>query len=128
MRIIGIGIDIQELKRVERLLANPHKDWLDGVFTEAEQAAADPPPNTISYYAGRYAAKEAVAKALGTGFSENVTWLDVEIRRKPTGAPEVRLGGGAADVAKQLGISDWLVSLSHSGDYAVANAIALADV
>jgi holo-[acyl-carrier protein] synthase len=127
MRIIGHGVDLQETFRVERLLSNPNNDWLDGVFTEAEQAGADLQPNTATYYAGRYAAKEAVAKALGTGFSDEVTWLDVEIRRKPTGAPEVHLTGGAAEVAERLGITGWLLSFSHSGGFALASAIAVAE-
>lgn len=127
MRIIGHGVDIQDIRRVERHLSNPHNDWLDGAFTEAEQTAADPLPNTAHYYAGRYAAKEAVAKALGTGFTEEVTWLDVEVRRNPAGAPEVHLMGGAADLADSLGITRWLVSFSHSGDYAVASVIAISE-
>lgn len=127
MRIIGHGVDIQDIRRVEPHLSNPHNDWLDGAFTEAEQAAADPPPNTAQYYAGRYAAKEAVAKALGTGFTEEVTWLDIEIRRNPAGAPEVQLTGGAVEAARSLGITGWLVSFSHSGDYAVASVIAIAE-
>lgn len=127
MRIIGHGIDIQDLRRVERLLGNPHSDWLDGAFTEVEQAGADAPPNSVQYYAGRYAAKEAVAKALGTGFTDDVTWLDIEVRRKPSGAPEVNLSGGAAEVANALGITNWLVSFSHTADYAVASVIAVAE-
>jgi holo-[acyl-carrier protein] synthase len=127
MRITGHGIDIQELQRIDRLLSNSNHDWRDGVFTEAEQAAADPQPNTVHYYAGRYAAKEAVAKALGTGFSGEVAWLDIEIRRKPTGAPDVHLSEGAAEVARSLGVTGWLVSISHSGDYAVASVIAVSD-
>ena len=109
-------------------MADPNNDWLDGTFTEAEQAGADAPPNAEQYYAGRYAVKEAVAKALGTGFSDDVCWVDVEVRRKPTGAPEVHLSGGAAEVAKSLGVTAWLVSFSHSGDYAVASVIATSDV
>lgn len=127
MRIIGHGVDIQELKRVEKLLANPAQDWLDAVFTDAEQAEADEPPTKVQYYAGRYAAKEAVAKALGTGFSDEVAWLDIEILRKPTGAPCVRLSGGAEVAANLCGITSWLISLSHSGDYAVASVIGVAD-
>lgn len=127
MRIVGHGVDIQDIRRVERHLSNLHNDWLDGAFTEAEQTAADAPPNTAQYYAGRYAAKEAVAKALGTGFTEEVAWIDVEICRKPTGAPEVQVTGGAAEVARSLGITGWLVSISHSGDYAVASVIAIAE-
>jgi holo-[acyl-carrier protein] synthase len=127
MQIIGHGVDIQDIRRVERHLSNPHNDWIDGAFTDVEQSEADAPPNTTQYYAARYAAKEAVAKALGTGFTEDVAWLDVEVRRHSSGAPEIHLTGGAADTAKSLGITRWLVSLSHSGDYAVASVIAIAE-
>ena len=67
------------------------------------------------------------SRRIGTGFSDDVAWLDVEILRRPTGGTEVRLSGGALDVANALGVTQWLVSISHSGDYAVASAIALAD-
>lgn len=127
MRIIGHGVDLQDIRRVEKLLANSDNDWLDGAFTEPEQNGADAPPHTARYFAARFAAKEAVAKALGTGFSEDVTWLDIELRRKPSGAPEVQLSGGAAEVAQVLGITGWLVSFSHSSDYAVASVIATAE-
>lgn len=127
MRIIGHGVDIQSLKRVERHIADPNRDWIDGTFTEAEQTGADPEPNTARYYAGRYAAKEAVAKSLGTGFTDEVTWLDIEILRLPSGAPIIHLTGGAADVAKTLGITGWLVTFSHSGNYAIASVIATAE-
>ena len=127
MRIVGHGIDIQDIRRVERLLANSHKDWLDGVFSEEEQAGADAPPIMAQYYAGRYAAKEAVAKALGTGLTDEVAWLDIQVRRKSSGAPEIELSGGAAEAAKTLGITGWHVSLSHSADYAVASVIAAAE-
>jgi holo-[acyl-carrier protein] synthase len=125
MRIVGHGIDLQDMRRIEKLLSSPHNDWLDGVFSDVEQADADAPPNRVQYFAGRYAAKEAVAKALGTGFTDEVVWLDVEVRRNPNGAPEVHLMGGAANIATSLGITHWLVSFSHSGDYAVASVIAI---
>jgi holo-[acyl-carrier protein] synthase len=125
--IRGHGIDIIELVRVQNHIDRQHGDWADAVFSADERAQVDPPPHDISYYAGRYAAKEAVAKALGTGFSGDVAWLDIEILRQPTGAPGVRLRGGALEAANALGITQWLISISHSGDYAVASAIAVGD-
>jgi holo-[acyl-carrier protein] synthase len=127
MRVLGHGIDIVPLSRVQELLAHPDGEWVAAAFTEAEQAQADSPPNHISYFAGRYAGKEAVVKALGTGFSDDVAWLDVQILRLPTGAPAVQLSGGASTVADHLGVTRWLISISHSGEYAVASAIAVAD-
>lgn len=125
MSIIGHGIDLIDLKKVEKHLDSPHNDWLDGVFTESEQDQADPPPNRVAYFSGRYAAKEAVAKALGTGFTDDVAWLDVEILRVESGGVEARLHDGALDVAQSLGITRWLVSISHNATLAMASAIAV---
>lgn len=127
MRIIGHGVDIVELRRIEVHLGSQDGDWIESVFTADEQAQADPPPNRITFFAGRYAAKEAVAKALGTGFSEDVAWRDVEILRCANGAVHVRLASGAIVVANGLGVTQWFLSISHTGDYAVASAIAVGD-
>jgi holo-[acyl-carrier protein] synthase len=127
MRILGHGIDLYELSVAAKHLNAPHDDWVAGVFTATEVAQADPPPRHVEYFGGRYAAKEAVAKALGTGFSDEVAWLDIEIVRRAAGAPEVRLSAGALEAANALGVSRWLISISHSGGYAVASAIAVAD-
>jgi len=125
--IVGHGIDITDLQSIEQRLASSERDWIEGAFTVAEQEQADPSPNRVPYYAGRYAAKEAVAKALGTGFSGDVTWLDVEIVRLTTGAPEVRLSNGALEIARSKGISRWHLSISHSPAYAIASVIAVAN-
>jgi holo-[acyl-carrier protein] synthase len=127
MRILGHGIDLMELDKIQKHLRVPHSDWLDSIFSDDERNQADSPPHEVEFYAGRYAANEAVVKALGTGFSENVDWLDIEVLRRPTGGVGVRLSGGALEVAASLGISQWLISISHSGGYAVASALALAD-
>jgi holo-[acyl-carrier protein] synthase len=83
----------------------------------------DPHP----HFAARFAAKEAVSKAFGTGFAGQLSWRDIEIRRKASGEPFVVLHAGAAALAKRLGIHTVLVSLSHSQDYAVANALLMKD-
>jgi holo-[acyl-carrier protein] synthase len=127
MRIIGHGVDIVELNRIETHLSAPDGDWTESVFTPDEQAQADPPPNRTTFFGGRYAAKEAVAKALGTGFSEDVAWLDVEILRCVSGAVQVRLASGALAIANGLGVTQWFLSISHTGAYAVASAIAVGD-
>jgi holo-[acyl-carrier protein] synthase len=126
--IRGQGIDIIELARIRTHLDSQHDDWVDAIFSADERAQADPPPNDIGFYAGRYAAKEAVAKALGCGFSGDVAWLDIEIMRQATGAPVVRLSGGALEIANALGITHWFISISHSGGYAVASALAICDL
>lgn len=124
--IVGHGIDLFEIRRAEERLATTHGEWVEGTFTEAERAQADPDPHRARYYAGRYAAKEAVAKALGTGFSDDVTWHDVEILRSVTGTPTVTLSDGALVAARALGITGWLLSISHGESFAIASAIAVA--
>lgn len=81
----------------------------------------------LGRYGGRLAAKEAVVKAIGTGFSGEVSWTEVEILRLPSGQPEVSLSGSAKTVAEGLGVTRWLLSISHSNLFAVASAIAVSD-
>jgi holo-[acyl-carrier protein] synthase len=95
--------------------------------TEAERGLAGEPAEWPGYYGGRLAAKEAVVKALGTGFSGEVAWGDVEILRLPSGQPVVRLSGGAKAVADGLGVTRWVLSISHSNSFAVASAIAVSE-
>lgn len=127
MRLIGHGIDIVELARVTASLRSSPDDFLEGAFTEAERALAGEPAERVGYYGGRLAAKEAVAKALGTGFTGDVSWADVEILRLSSGQPEVRLSGGAKAVADGLGVTRWLLSISHSNAFAVASAVAVSE-
>ena len=77
------------------------------------------------FFAGRFAAKEAVGKALGTGISGDIAWKDIEILRDVNGAPLVSLSGETLDVANALGVTRWLLSISHTETYAVASAIAV---
>jgi holo-[acyl-carrier protein] synthase len=125
--IIGHGIDIVEIGRIQRLLDMPNSEWTRAAFTAAEREVADPPPAQARYFAARYAAKEAVAKALGKGISGDIAWMDIEILRQATGEPTVALTNAAQDVAKELGVTRWIISISHSGAYAVASAIAVRD-
>jgi len=125
--LISHGIDIVELARIAASLRFSPDDFLEGTLTEAERGLAGEPAEWAGYYGGRLAAKEAVAKALGTGFSGEVSWADVEILRLPSGQPEVRLSGGAKAVADGLGVTRWLLSISHSSSFAVASAVAVSD-
>jgi holo-[acyl-carrier protein] synthase len=127
MSVIGHGIDIVEIARIEKLLAAPEKDFIEGVFSESEQQLAPAPHACGRHFAGRLAAKEAVVKALGTGFSQGIAWGEVEIGQGESGAPTVVLSGRAREVAATLGVTRWYLSISHSAAYAVASAIALDD-
>jgi holo-[acyl-carrier protein] synthase len=127
MRIIGHGIDVVEVRRIKEELDSPHKRWAEGFCSPLECAQADPPPVHARYYAGRFAAKEAVAKALGSGFSGDVTWRGIEILRSETGAPYVRLSNEVLEFAHSLGIVEWFVSISHCGELTMASVIAVGD-
>ena len=125
MNIIGHGIDLIDLDKFGRLVDEPETDFLTRCFTTAERAYAEDGPNRIRRLAGRFAAKEAVAKALGTGFDGNVAPQDIEIKNQLSGPPEVVLHGAAADVAVNLGVMSWQLSISHADAVAMASVIAL---
>lgn len=124
IRIIGHGVDLVDTARVTGFLANS-PDFYDGWLTEAELEESRQYQDLPRFLSGRIAAKEAVAKALGTGFNEAVSWQDIEVSTLPTGAPAITLTGGAAAVAKAVGIVTILVSLSHLESMTLASAIAL---
>jgi holo-[acyl-carrier protein] synthase len=127
MSIFGLGVDIVEIARIDASIQRQGQALLDRCFLPAEQAYCSQHREAARCYAVRFAAKEAVAKALGTGFGAQLGWLDVEVRRKASGEPFIVLHGTGAETAKRLGVARLLVSLSHSEHYAVANAIASAE-
>jgi holo-[acyl-carrier protein] synthase len=96
-------------------------------FTELENSYCSGRKNFEQHYAGRWAAKEAVMKALGTGWISGLTWTDIEVVNQSGGKPSIQLHDGAANIAKKLGIQEIQISITHCADYAVAFAIALAD-
>lgn len=124
MRIIGHGIDVVEVARIKAQLESPARKWAERVYSDEERMQADAAPADARFFAGRFAAKEAVAKALGTGFSGEVTWEGIEVLRLPSGAPSVRLSGGALKLAQSLGVAEWVVSISHCRGLAMASVIA----
>jgi holo-[acyl-carrier protein] synthase len=128
MSIIGHGIDIVAIHRIAGVIERCAEDFLEATFTLNERKEVESLETASAFFAGRFAAKEAIVKALGTGFFGNISWTDVEILRQPTGAPNVHLSGGALAVAQALGVTHWLLSISHNESNAVASAIALGDV
>ncbi|MFO7898737.1 MAG: holo-ACP synthase [Planctomycetota bacterium] len=124
MGIVGTGIDIVEVARIEAVLERHGRRFLRRVFTEREIEYANSGGAPAEHLAGRFAVKEAVFKALGTGWAGRIHWRDVEVRSLPTGQPEVRLSGGACGRAEEQGIGRIHVSISHTGTHAVAHAIA----
>lgn len=124
MRIIGHGLDLVETSRVEQMLAEHGRRFLDRCFTAGEQGyAAKNPSRQLEHLAGRFAAKEAILKVLGTGWSGGIKWTDAEVVRQPSGQPTVQLHGEAAKVAAELGVEQWMLSISHISTHSVASAI-----
>ena len=122
MSLIGTGIDIVEVARIEQLLTRQGKKFLGRVFTKAEAEHCMSKARPAVHLAARFAAKEAVAKALGTGFSRGVRMRDIEVVAADKGPPRARLHGAAARRYDALGGGGILLSLSHTGEYAVAHA------
>lgn len=127
MTVFGIGIDVVENQRIAEAIQRHGERFLERIFQPGETEYCRSTRNPYPHYAARFAAKEAVSKAFGTGFAGQVSWRDIEIRRKVTGEPFVVLHNGAAALAEQLGVHTVLVSLSHSEGYAVANALLMKD-
>jgi holo-[acyl-carrier protein] synthase len=120
----GVGTDIIEIERVERAVQRGGRRFLERVFTPAERFFCDARKDRFACYAARFAAKEAVLKAMGSGLA-GCRWVDVEIIREEGAPPKVQLHGTAVEITKKKGIAEVLVSLSHNRKYAVAFAAAL---
>jgi holo-[acyl-carrier protein] synthase len=127
MRIFGIGIDVVEVARIASAIERHGEPFLARIFTPAERAYCESRKQSAMHYAARFAAKEAVSKALGTGIGGNAGLHDLEVVHDAMGAPKIRLCGAAEAFAKQHGITGIQISLTHARDYAAANAIAVAD-
>lgn len=126
MALAGIGVDMVEIARMEKVLARrPH--FAARVFTEDERRYCDRKARPAQHYAARFAAREAVLKALGTGFSRGIGFADVSVTRNDAGQPQARLTGRAAQIAAEQGVREVALSLSYTHDVAVANAVAVTD-
>ena len=122
--IVGLGMDVIEIGRMEEALGRHGDRFLEHVFTEEETAQAPAGGGRTAYFAGRWAAKEAVAKALGTGIGEGCGWRDVLVRRATAGRPVVHLRGNARRTAAELGVGTMHLTISHSRGLACACAVA----
>jgi holo-[acyl-carrier protein] synthase len=124
MAIIGHGVDLVEIARIERMLADHGRHFLDRCFTPEEQAYCDHRPRRrVEHLAGRFAAKEAVLKVLGTGWSGGIAWTDIQITNQLSGQPIVELTGLCRKIAAERGIRAWHISISHIETHAIASAI-----
>ncbi|MBC7854621.1 MAG: holo-ACP synthase [Pirellulaceae bacterium] len=125
MNILGIGTDIIECLRIAQMIERHGELFLNRVYTphEIEYCSARKAAN--QHYAGRFAAKEAVLKALGTGWTRGIHWQDIEVRNELGGKPSIALGGGARELCRQVGISEVMITISHCRSYATAYALAV---
>jgi holo-[acyl-carrier protein] synthase len=124
MRIVGHGIDIVEVSRIAEMLENHADRFLERCFTAREVAYCRADRRTHERLAGRFAAKEAALKALGTGLRDGMSWTDFEVVMLPSGQPTLTVSGRAAATATALWIDSWTISISHTTSYAVASTIA----
>lgn len=124
MEIVGIGTDIVECLRIGKMIEQHGELFLSRVFTGREIRYCQARKHANEHFAGRWAAKEAILKAIGTGWAKGICWTDLEVRNRQDGRPEVRVRGGARDAAISRGIGEILVSISHCRTYATAYALA----
>jgi holo-[acyl-carrier protein] synthase len=124
-QIIGIGTDITECLRIARMIERHGELFVNRVYTPDEISYCQNRAQSTQHFTGRWAAKEAVLKALGTGWRRGITWRDVEIRNETSGKPIVATRGGVKEVVEQLGITGILVTISHCRTHAIAYAMAL---
>ena len=121
--IIAIGVDLVEISRIEEVFTRRGERFRRRVFTEGEISYCERRASKLASYAARFAAKEAVMKALGTGWSEGVGWKDIEVVSGPSGAPMIQLHRSALERMREIGATRALVSLTHSGELAIAQVV-----
>jgi holo-[acyl-carrier protein] synthase len=127
MEIVAHGIDLVDCPRIEGMVKQHGERFVERVFTAAEQAYADANKDRIEKLAGRFAAKEAILKLVGTGWRGKIAWTDIEIVNSKTGQPEVNLYGEVKKLAENLRIGHISVSITHTANFAIASAVALAE-
>jgi holo-[acyl-carrier protein] synthase len=121
--IVGTGIDLVEIGRIQQSMDRFGKRFLDRVFTAAEQGYCLRKRKSAESFAARFAAKEAGAKALGTGISHGVNWLEIEVAREAGGRPTLQFHGRAAEFAVRLGVSHAALSITHTAALAMAGVV-----
>lgn len=128
MQIVAHGIDLVDCPRIEQMIDRHGERFINRVFTKAEQAYAEANRNKVEKLAGRFAAKEAVLKLMGTGWRGKIAWTDIEVKNNEMGRPEVTLAGQVKEIAERLGVEYISISITHTANFAIASAVALAEV
>lgn len=121
--IVGSGIDLAEIGRIQQSISRYGSRFLNRVFTPAEQAYCLRKRNSAESFAARFAAKEAGAKALGTGISHGVGWLEIEVARERGGRPTLRFHGRAGQIAALMGVAHIALSITHTNHLAMASVV-----
>jgi holo-[acyl-carrier protein] synthase len=121
--IVGLGVDMEEITRIGEAIARHGRAFLDRIFTPGEIAYCERHRDAVERYAARFAAKEATMKALGTGWAKGVRWRDIEVARQPGSRPTIVLHGAAREHADRMGARHISLSLTHTGNFALAQVI-----
>ena len=121
--IVGLGMDITEVDRIAAAISRRGRPFLQRVFTPTEIAYCEKHRNRAERFAGRFAAKEAAMKALGTGWASGVRWIDIEVVREPSGKPTLKLSGASRAIADRLGVKNIAVTITHDGNTALAQVV-----
>jgi holo-[acyl-carrier protein] synthase len=121
--IVGLGLDLAEIDRIGAAIERHGRPILERLYTPQEIAYCETHKNRFERYAARFAAKEAAMKALGTGWRLGVRWRDIEVRKEPSGKPTLNLDGVARQIADRLGVKNISLTITHSGNLALAEVI-----
>src|ERR1700691_6220608 len=121
--IVGLGIDITEVDRIEAAIGRRGRAFLERIFTPSEIAYCERHRNRAERFAARFAAKEAAMKALGTGWAQGVRWVDIEVPAEPSGKPTLKFSGATREIADRLGIQNISITITHTGNTALALVI-----
>ena len=127
MNIVSHGIDMVDCERLSESIDKHGQRFLDRVFTKAELAYCQSRKRELEHLAGRFAAKEAVLKVLGTGWTNGIAWDEIEILNEPSGRPTVHLHGKCRQLADEMHLANILISISHIETHAIASAIGVAE-
>ena len=125
MQIIAHGIDLVDFPRIKEMVERHGERFLSRIFTASERAYADSTKNGTEKLAGRFAAKEAILKLMGTGWRGKIAWTDIEVINNAAGQPEVTVTGEVERITKRLGIRHISLSITHTANFAIASAVAV---
>jgi len=127
MNVVAHGIDMVDCERLQEIIDRHGEKFLARVFTPREREYCRNRKREIEHLAGRFAAKEAVLKVLGTGWSEGIAWTDIEVRNEPSGQPKVVLTGRCREISDRQNLASIVISISHIATHAIASAIGSAE-